>query len=206
MTISFAPPLLMLAAASSLLLAAGCDGSKKRMLAPPAEREEILVPTVAAGQPAGPVVVVAAEPPKALQPAAGESTQEITLGGAADITVERKPARPVAKADAFFHQCSQGDSIQSVAKEYNVDARELAKINGFGESATFSPKTLLVLPRSLDKIAQAPDVATYTVVAGDTYSRIARQHRISPQVLMHINKAASPNLQIGDVLYVPKPR
>jgi len=59
------------------------------------------------------------------------------------------------------------------------------------------------LPRNINDILNAEDVKNYTVVGGDTYSKIARKFHIASKALMTINEANDSSLNIGEVLYVP---
>ena len=195
-------------ALTCLGMALACDSGRKRMAAPPSEPPEALLapeplpegardaqPVVVSSEPAAPVTVVQTEAPP----------QEITIAGTTEIVAEKKPPLeiPRKREPAFFHLCGANDSLATIAREYNVDARQLAQINGMTENAALAAKQVLALPRDLDKITLAPDVTTYTVAGGDTYSRIARKYRIAPQTLMYLNKAKSTALQVGDVVYVP---
>ncbi|MCX7848309.1 MAG: LysM peptidoglycan-binding domain-containing protein [bacterium] len=134
----------------------------------------------------------------------------ILIDDAVAITQEASPppktSAPSAAAPTanFFHVARAGETVNALAQRYAVDADALARINGVAKTTPLPNDTLLLLPRPLDSVGTAPDVTTYTVVAGDTYSKIARAYKLSTAALMYLNKAQSSNLKVGDTLYVPK--
>ena len=177
----------------SLVLMAGCDSGKKQMLVPPSEAPEpMLVPPAVADATADSHILVASEP----GPLDADRATDVTIEGD-----EVESSEPV-----FFHVCRNGDSLLSVSKEHGVDLNALANINNLTRNLPLSADRVLLLPRNLGNLTAAKDVTTYTVVRGDTYSRIARHYRLSSKALMHLNKAEDSKLDIGDVLYVPNAR
>jgi LysM repeat protein len=58
----------------------------------------------------------------------------------------------------------------------------------------------------MDNAATAPDVTTYKIATGDTFSRVAKRYKLSVAALMALNKAKGDALQIGDVVFVPVAR
>ena len=153
-------------------------------------------------------------PPQPVIPAAPPVTgdEPISSSGALDVAVDdartngasggtREPGG--RQGNAFFHACRSGDTITSVARACGVDAQATAKLNGW--SATHAPAqgTMLLLPRNMDNVATAPDVTSYKVASGDTFTRIASRFKVSVPALKALNKAKTDSLNIGDVLYVP---
>ncbi len=191
---------------SGVLALSACDSGKARMAAPPSEAPDpILVPPASLDGVGAPGIQLNNQAAAILIDDAVAITEESTPSS-------RTPARSSAatatattsSAAHFFHVCRAGDVITALAQQHGVDADALARINGVAKTAALPAGSILVLPRPLDNVAAAPDVATYTVVAGDTYSKIARTHKISFTALMYLNKAKSSSLQVGDVVYVPK--
>ena len=180
------------------LLCPACDSGGHVMLAPPAEPpEEIAVPPA--------VVDVPGKP--SLAPALDLSEAALS-SDATDITIEDEQDRPAStdetRAGALFHVCRSGESLEDAASAQGVDPRELARVNGL-PGGGLREGLVLLLPRSLQNVAMAPDVTTYTVVAGDNFSRIARNYHMTTAGLMNLNQTESSALQVGDVLYVPNP-
>lgn len=66
---------------------------------------------------------------------------------------------------------------------------------------TTTPAVTTPAPTTL---APAPAFTNYTVASGDSYSSIANANGITSDVLMKYNGATSEDLQIGQVLKIPK--
>lgn len=177
------------------VLLVSCSESE-RMTAPPSEPPApLLVPPAVADATVHSDIVVTDTP------------EELVVAEPADVTVEPSDAPPATATDtdtdtqAFFHLSDGQESIDDIAAHYGVDPARLADINR--ARGTLAAGRVILLPRNLNDIPVAPDIASYTVVSGDTYSRIARTYAIDTKALMHLNNATDPMLQIGDVLYVP---
>jgi LysM repeat protein len=194
-TVTCSIAILLLAILSIL---SGCKDSSDVMLAPPGEPpEKLKIPSAFADGSIKPV-------------ASGGEAVTITTEGAAEITIEEPGTSASGEtteeetSSALFHVCRKGETVKGVADRHGVDAAALASLNGMSVSSSLNPGRVLVLPRDFNAINMSSEVTTYTVVSGDTYSRIARQFKISPGALMKLNNAKDSSLQIGDVLYVPK--
>ena len=178
-----------------LFLTVSCDSGKQRMLIPPGEAPEDLLSDIGIAD-----ATVDAEI------TIDTTLEPVEVGNASDITIE--PYEYQKRSDTlsqliFFHKCRQGDSLIDLAKKYDVNLNELAKINNRTKNRPLTPGQILLLPRNVKNILNAKDVQTYTVVGGDTYSKIARKFHIAGNALMRINEAKNSSLNIGDVLYVP---
>ena len=178
-----------------LFLTVSCDSGKQRMLIPPGEAPEDLLSDIGIAD-----ATVDAEI------TIDTTLEPVEVGNASDITIE--PYEYQKRSDTpsqliFFHKCRQGDSLIDLAKKYDVNLNELAKINNRTENRPLDPGQILLLPRNIKNILNAEDFKTYTVVGGDTYSKIARKFHIAGNALMTINEAQNSSLDIGDVLYVP---
>lgn len=194
----------LLAAFAAALALAACEPGKARMTAPPSEGPDpILVPPASLDGIGTPGIQLNNQAAAILIDDAIAITEESSPRTRA-TTTHTPAAAPAAAASAFFHVARAGETVNALAQRYAVDPDALARINGVARTATLSAGTLLLLPRPLDKLPSAPDVTTYTVVAGDTYSKLARTYKISVAALMYLNGAKSSNLQVGDTLYVPK--
>jgi len=184
------------------LLLAACDDGIERMTAMPSEPPEPMLDP--------PAMMDYGTPQRTVQNPAG-----IVLADTVDVTVDaaaasNAPAQVAETKDTgtagLFFRCRTDCVLTSVAARAQVEIGALARVNGLTSMTLVRSGTLLLLPRNLDNVATAPDITTYTVAAGDTYSRIARTYKISVAILMQLNKTTKDTLQIGDVLYVPKVR
>lgn len=185
------------------------------MLAPPAEPPEpLIVPPPIANVPYEPEVTttVAAAPEKPSTESHTENADKketdtdstLTVEDATDVTIEKTKENTHAgeKTHQFFHICRADDTIEGIAQKYSVSVDKIREMNKLLGSNPPQGRVLL-LPRDRNNISLAKDVTTYTVIRGDTYSSIARRHKINTYALMHLNNADTPLLQIDDVLYVP---
>ena len=186
---------------STLISLSGCSKGKDVMLAPPSEPpEQILIPSPLPDANPPPIAVTDDEP------------ITITTDDATDISPDESPAKqPVAPSVSssasgtkLFHVCRSDDTPESVAKLYTLDIKAICTINGINANTRLKTGKRMLLPRDFSNLSSAPDITTYTVASGDTYSSIARQFGLSFEALMKVNGAADASLQIGDVLYVPK--
>ena len=184
--------------AGSILLA-GCDSGKEKMLVPPSE-------------PPAPMLVPSSiniPNAKVLKKNVTPDASPIIASDATDVTIENddsaiQSVSSPASGKELFHLCQSGDTIKSVIEKYNIDINKLIKYNKLSPNQSLIPGKILLLPRDLSNPAAENEITTYTVVKGDSYSRIARKFHISPTALMRLNNAKNSRLDIGDVLYVPK--
>ena len=181
------------------LLFSSCDSGKKKMLVPPSE-------------PPAPMIIPSSIDiaiPKTLKEDIAPVSSPILVAEATDVTVENGISAPHAvsppvSGKELFHLCRSGDTIKSVSEKYNVNLNQLMECNKLAPNQSLIPGKNLLLPRELSNLANENEITTYTVVKGDSYSRIARKFHISPTALMRLNNAKDSRLDIGDVLYVPK--
>ncbi|MBO7434891.1 LysM peptidoglycan-binding domain-containing protein [bacterium] len=204
----------IIASAAILGLLIGCRKSSDVMLSAPTEPPEaILKPALLTATTISPAV----EKPINV-PDAKEGPTVTVAEGKSDPAKEKKQdddvLRPataglnVTKGSAvdtknYLHKCVSGDTTESIAAAYGVDEKDICILNGIRSGANLSSGKVLLLRKDTSEISQAPDVTTYTVVPGDTFSKIARTFNIASPALMKMNSTTSSSLQIGDVLYVP---
>ncbi|MDQ0229997.1 LysM peptidoglycan-binding domain-containing protein [Metabacillus malikii] len=104
-----------------------------------------------------------------------------------------------------------GDSLSVIAKRFNISVDQLRTLNQL-TSDTLRIGQVLTIP-----VAHAPttepikeetepnvSVATYTVVAGDSLSVIAKRYSVSVDQLRAVNQLTSDILKIGQVLTIPE--
>jgi LysM repeat protein len=204
----------IIASAAILGLLIGCRKSSDVMLSAPTEPPEaILKPALLTATTISPAVEKPINVPETKDGptvTVSEGKKEDASGTKKDDDVLR-PATAglnVTKGSAvdtknYLHKCVNGDTTESVAAAYGVDEKDICALNGVRAGAALSSGKIILLRKDTSEISQAPDVTTYTVVPGDTFSKIARTFNIASPALMKMNSASSSSLQIGDVLYVP---
>jgi peptidoglycan DL-endopeptidase LytE len=118
-----------------------------------------------------------------------------------------------ASADSYIVQ--KGDTLGHIALKYHTSITELKKLNNLKSDLIYINQSLLVaLPSSptptpipLPEVTApaAPAVTTYTVVSGDSLSKIAKNHSISLSNLLAWNNLTGHLIYPGNVLKVSDP-
>jgi LysM repeat protein len=106
------------------------------------------------------------------------------------------------------HVLAQGDTLYSLARQYDVSLDELLEKNHISDPSGLSVGTRLVIP---GEEAQVPSVrsgnqsSVYTVQTGDTYYGIARKYGIDIDNLLSLNKRSSDRvLSVGETLVLSR--
>ena len=204
----------IIASAAILGLLIGCRKSSDVMLSAPTEPPEaILKPALLTATTISPAVekpinVHDAKECPTVTVAEGKSEPAKEKKQDDDVLRPATAGLNVTKGSAvdtknYLHKCVSGDTTESIAAAYGVDEKDICILNGIRSGANLSSGKVLLLRKDTSEISQAPDVTTYTVVPGDTFSKIARTFNIASPALMKMNSTTSSSLQIGDVLYVP---
>ena len=104
-----------------------------------------------------------------------------------------------------------GDTLSKIAQRFDTTYQELARINGISNPNIIQVGQVIKVPgakpiSSTSNLAPRPPVAlnTYTIVYGDTLSKIANRFGTTYQELARINGISNPNIiQVGQVIKVP---
>ena len=103
----------------------------------------------------------------------------------------------------------RGDTLSKIAQKFGTTYQELARINGISDPNKISVGQVLKVPKSTSNTSQNSSsntsYDTYTVVSGDSLSKIAQKFGTTYQELARINGISDPNkISVGQVLKVPK--
>lgn len=129
------------------------------------------------------------------------------LAGCVDYGSSSAPesGSPAASLPANVQPGSQiyvavsGDTVDSVAQLFGVSTQSLIDANHLSSPYALTAGQELVIPAS-----SAPSSGIYTVVAGDTLTRIARQHGTTVSALAAVNGLSPPYLiKIGQQIRLP---
>ena len=93
--------------------------------------------------------------------------------------------------------------VQKSADE-KIESRPEAQVETPQTQATTPATPATTTPAVATPAATTPTFTEYTVAEGDTYSSIANTNNISSSELMAYNGITSEDLQIGQVLKIPK--
>ena len=106
------------------------------------------------------------------------------------------PTKNVDIGDTDIYQVKQGDTLYSIAKQYNIGVNQLKSLNNLSTDI-LSVGQILNVPSGLSL------VNTYIVSKGDTLYGIAKKFDISVNKLKEINDLSSNMLTIGQKLIIP---
>ena len=110
---------------------------------------------------------------------------------------------PSALLPESTYTVKKGDSLYSIANEYNTTVEELKRINNL-TSNTLSIGQVLKLPSDKpNKIEQEKNTITYTVQKGDSLYSIARKYSTTIDKIKDLNNLTTNLLSIGQVLLIP---
>ncbi|WP_188511094.1 LysM peptidoglycan-binding domain-containing protein [Conyzicola nivalis] len=161
----------------------------------------------------GPIERVEAKSPsndKAHKPAADDADVAIEDAGVpvADATPEGETSTAAAPAT---YRVASGDTVSSIAGRYGLSTASVLALNGLGWKSTIFPGQELKL--NSGAVAAAPVAITaapaassgrYTIVSGDTVSRIASKFGVTTQAILSANGlAGSSIIYPGQSLAIP---
>lgn len=103
-------------------------------------------------------------------------------------------------AEPLSHIVREGDTVYGIARRFEVDMDELLRFNGIEAPELLLPGTVILIPGEDEEIP----LTTYTVTAGDTLYRIAREYEITVDELRTMNDLDQTDvLRIGLQIVVP---
>ena len=95
----------------------------------------------------------------------------------------------------------KGDSLDSIARKYNVQAREIRFWNGLARNEKLSPGKKLIIWPPKHKNAR-PKYATYKVKAGDSLIGIAHKYHTTVVAILKTNKIKNNFIRVGQKLII----
>lgn len=173
------------------------------------EKDEVVLPPE--GSPA-----LRADPTRPIQPA-----QPVVAESSTSINDEVKvePEKTTDEKLAVYI-VQKGDFPARIAKKHGVSTSELLKVNGLSKNTMLKIGQKLKIPAngiiapaetetvkssvSQKDVSPSTESEVYTVVRGDSLSRIAKRYSMSVKQLMSINNLKSHNIRIGQKLHVTK--
>ncbi|MBN1309791.1 MAG: LysM peptidoglycan-binding domain-containing protein [Anaerolineae bacterium] len=112
----------------------------------------------------------------------------------------------VASAQDSTHVVQPGETLSAIARQYGLTVEQIAAANGITNPDRIYAGQVLVIPGGSSGGSTGGNTATssYTVVAGDTLSQIARRFGTTVATLAQLNGLSNVDLLfIGQVLVVP---
>lgn len=94
-----------------------------------------------------------------------------------------------------------GDTLYGISNQFGVSVTELAELNGI-KGGFLTVGKVLNIP---NKTGTNPNnLFMYTVVSGDTLSKIARKYNTTVNAIKDLNYLKSDNLSIGQIIRIPE--
>ena len=115
----------------------------------------------------------------------------------------------VSPASASTYTVKKGDTLTKIAKKYHITVQQLKKLNQL-KSDQVKINQKLTTSTSAIKAGQATvtieneKTSTYTVVAGDTLTKIANKYNLTLDELKKLNTKVSNQIYTGETLVISK--
>ncbi len=116
----------------------------------------------------------------------------------------------LASVQAETHRVRSGESLYSIAKDYEVSLDALMTRNGIRDARQVRVGQVLQIPRQMSERPSFPPVpakegdSIYVVKKGDTLSKVAREHELPVSRLKEWNALTSEELKVGQRLKVER--
>lgn len=116
------------------------------------------------------------------------------------LSIGQRLKLPVKTATGNTYTVKSGDSLYSIAREYNTTVSDLMSLNNL-TSTTLSIGQVLSIPSKSQTSDTSENI--YTVKSGDNLYSIARQYNTTVSEIMNYNGLTSNLLSIGQMLKIP---
>ena len=126
----------------------------------------------------------------------------LTIGKVLKIPTKEEP--PVT-GEYVVYTVKGGDTLYSIARQYNTTVDELLEFNNLGTTSLQIGQQILIPSKDAIPPVEQPsgDYLIYRVQSGDNLYAIARQYNTTVDELMRINNLSSILLSIGQELRIP---
>ncbi|HLC15468.1 MAG TPA: LysM peptidoglycan-binding domain-containing protein [Thermodesulfovibrionia bacterium] len=143
-------------------------------------------------------------------PEAGPVKKQASTAASVKKSYEKKSVAPKYSS---YHKVKTGETIYSVARDYNTNVQSIMAVNKIGRTNKIYVGQKLKLPGS----AKAPKksyassskgskskMTNYKVRSGDTLWSVAKRHGTTAQAIKQLNKIKGNCLMKGQVIRIPR--
>ena len=149
----------------------------------------------------GPIERVEAKSPSGDKSEKSGPAADTTVRDAGVASAENTPVGEVTIAAApSTYRVASGDTVSSIAGRYGLSTASVLALNGLGWKSTIFPGQVLKLGGGVATSTPAPITAApvasgrYTIVAGDTISRIASRYGVTTQAILTANGLSATSI------------
>ncbi|QOR65000.1 LysM peptidoglycan-binding domain-containing protein [Cytobacillus suaedae] len=130
--------------------------------------------------------------------------------------VPTTPEEPTPDTQPISYSVIAGDTLSIIAKKFNVTVDDIKEMNNLTSDMIFVGQKLKIpnpneqvtstepAPVTVQPPDQSVETITYTVVSGDTLSRIAGSYQTTVSALKEMNNLTSDMIFINQKLLIPK--
>ena len=107
-------------------------------------------------------------------------------------------------SEPLYYIVKSGDSLWKIANQYNVTVNDLMNANNLTSTTLQIGQQLIIPSTSTTPIPPSSNTIEYTVKSGDSLWAIASRYNTTVDTIKNLNNLTTNNLQIGQVLRIPK--
>jgi len=123
------------------------------------------------------------------------------------LPVENEPmVSSASRSQLSTYTVQSGDTLSGIARKNQTTVASIKELNGLSGNTIYVGQGLKIKGDSAPVVVVASDSAgseTYTVVSGDTLSRIASRYGVSARELKQANDLSGDTIYVGQKLYIP---
>ncbi len=124
------------------------------------------------------------------------TSNTLSIGQVLIISEAEGPEPP--SGDYILYTVKRGDSLYSIAREYETTVDAILQLNNLGTTALSIGQTLKIPKKTQSSL-------TYTVKKGDSLWKIANDFGVSVNSIIEANNLSGTTLSIGQQLIIPGP-
>jgi LysM repeat protein len=121
-----------------------------------------------------------------------------------------QPLTPVDTTPAVEYVVQKGDSLWKISRDFGIALKDLLAANGLNEKSTIKVGQSITIPSetsgpplAIQPVQSAPSTEIYTIVRGDTLSKIAKKFATTINAIKAANGLKSDTIQLGQRLTIP---